>query len=122
MLLAPEERADLALTFVIDVSGSMRDENRLTLVKHSLTLLVEELRPTDSVGIFPIAPLRKRSYLHTLASQKNRILDAIFALQPERKFYECSAWSAVRLYDGLEPLSATFRQSGDSRFGWCGEC
>ncbi len=44
-------RQDVALTFVIDVSGSMDREDRLTLVKRALTLLVEELRPTDSVAI-----------------------------------------------------------------------
>ncbi len=46
-----EERKDAVLTFVIDVSGSMDREDRLTLVKRALTLMVEELRPTDSVSI-----------------------------------------------------------------------
>ncbi|MBV7327271.1 von Willebrand factor type A domain-containing protein [Chloroflexi bacterium TSY] len=81
--VAPAERADLALTFVIDVSGSMGNENRLTLVKRSLTLLVEELRPTDSVGIVAYSTTAREVLPPTQASQKNRILDAIFALQPE---------------------------------------
>ena len=46
-----ENRKDAMLTFVIDVSGSMAMENRLELVKRALTLLVEQLRPGDEVGI-----------------------------------------------------------------------
>ena len=43
-----EERQDVVLTFVIDVSGSMDMENRLHLAKRALHLLVDELRPTAS--------------------------------------------------------------------------
>ena len=43
--VAEEDRKDAALTFVIDVSGSMDMDNRLELVKRSLELLVEQLRP-----------------------------------------------------------------------------
>jgi Ca-activated chloride channel homolog len=48
---APEdERADVNLTFVIDVSGSMEGD-RIELVRNSLHLLVSQLRPTDAVAI-----------------------------------------------------------------------
>lgn len=46
-----DERPDMLLIFVIDVSGSMDQENRLGLVKESLRLLVNSLRSTDRVGI-----------------------------------------------------------------------
>ena len=46
-----DERKDATLIFAIDVSGSMEREDRLGMVKRSLKLLVEELRPTDEVGI-----------------------------------------------------------------------
>jgi Ca-activated chloride channel homolog len=42
--VADEDRKDAALTFVIDISGSMDMDNRLGLVKRSLELLVEQLR------------------------------------------------------------------------------
>ena len=45
------DRPDAALTFVIDVSGSMGDPNKLDLVKDALTTLVNQLRATDSVAI-----------------------------------------------------------------------
>lgn len=39
------------LVFLIDVSGSMQDENKLPLVKKSLGLLTEQLRENDHVAI-----------------------------------------------------------------------
>ncbi|HUR15985.1 MAG TPA: von Willebrand factor type A domain-containing protein, partial [Candidatus Limnocylindrales bacterium] len=44
-------RKPVALTFVIDTSGSMDMENRLELVKAALGLLVDRLSPDDSVAI-----------------------------------------------------------------------
>jgi len=46
-----ETRADVALTFVIDVSGSMAEVGRLDLVQDALHYLVRQLRPTDSVAL-----------------------------------------------------------------------
>ncbi len=40
-IVAEEDRGDAALTFVIDTSGSMDRDDRLGLVKESLTLLVD---------------------------------------------------------------------------------
>jgi len=44
-------RPDAALTFVIDVSGSMGDPGKLDMVKGALHTLVDQLRPNDSVAI-----------------------------------------------------------------------
>jgi Ca-activated chloride channel family protein len=49
--VAEADRKPLALTFVIDVSGSMNAANKLNLVKQSLRLLVDRLRPDDTVSI-----------------------------------------------------------------------
>jgi Ca-activated chloride channel family protein len=49
--LAHFERKPLRLTFVVDVSGSMREQNRLETVKDSLRLLVAQLEPGDRVAI-----------------------------------------------------------------------
>ena len=43
------------LTFLIDVSGSMFSPDKLPLVKASLQLLVDQLRPTDKVAIVAYA-------------------------------------------------------------------
>ncbi len=39
------------LVFLIDVSGSMSDADKLPLLKQSLTMLVGDLRPEDRIGI-----------------------------------------------------------------------
>lgn len=40
-----------SLTFLIDVSGSMSDFNKLPLVKKSLEMLVKQMRPIDKIAI-----------------------------------------------------------------------
>jgi Ca-activated chloride channel family protein len=77
-----EQRKDAVLTFVIDVSGSMDLENRLGAVKHSLTRLVESLRPTDQVGIVIYGSRGKALLDPTPVEQKELILNAINRLEP----------------------------------------
>ena len=45
------QRRPAVLIFVVDVSGSMKRENRLGLVKRSLTLLLDQLQPEDRIGL-----------------------------------------------------------------------
>lgn len=78
-----DERKDAALTFVIDVSGSMDMDNRLGLVKRSLELLVEQLRPGDTVGIVVYGSDARVVLEPTPGSEKGRILEAIYSLHPE---------------------------------------
>lgn len=68
------DRSDAALTFVIDVSGSMAEPGRLDLVQDALHTLVDQLRETDSVAIVAyeteahvlreMTPARNRQSLH----------------------------------------------------------
>jgi Ca-activated chloride channel family protein len=81
--IAPEDRKDVSLTFVIDVSGSMAMETRLELVKDALELLVEQLRPTDSVGIVVYGTTAHTILEPISGAEKETILRAINALQPE---------------------------------------
>src|SRR5262249_34334984 len=75
-----EERKDFSLTFVIDISGSMGMDNRLELVRKSLELLVEQLRPTDSVGIVVFGTDARVLLDPTPGSDKETILSAIDSL------------------------------------------
>lgn len=43
------------LVFLIDISGSMQDYNKLPLVKQALLMLVENLRPQDKISIVTYA-------------------------------------------------------------------
>jgi Ca-activated chloride channel family protein len=81
--IPPEARKDVVLTFVIDVSGSMDMENRLELVKDALGLLVEELRPTDQVGIVVYGSRAHVVLEHTPVENARRIWRAIDRLRPE---------------------------------------
>ncbi|MEZ4860818.1 MAG: von Willebrand factor type A domain-containing protein [Caldilineaceae bacterium] len=78
-----DARKDVALTFVIDVSGSMDMENRLGLAKRALNLLVEELRPTDTVAIVVYGSRARTVLPMTSAAEKNTIIDAIGRLAPD---------------------------------------
>jgi Ca-activated chloride channel homolog len=77
------ERKDVQLTFVVDVSGSMDMENRLGLVKRSLAMLVEELRPTDAVALVVYGSEARLVLPMTTIAQKAEILAAIDSLYPE---------------------------------------
>ncbi len=81
-IIAAEDRKDATLTFVIDVSGSMKKENRLELVKKALTLLVRQLRPTDKVGIVVYGSHGRLLLPHTGIERRSEILAAINSLRP----------------------------------------
>jgi len=106
-----EARKDVVLTFVIDVSGSMDMENRLELVKDALWLLVEELRPTDRVGIAVYGSRARVVLEHTAVGEnKRRILRAIDSLQPSGSTYaEEGLVTAYRLASAAFDSEATNR-------------
>lgn len=77
------ERQPSHLVFTIDVSGSMATENRLGLVKQALSLLVNELDARDRVSIVVYGSEARVVLEPTVATQKERLLEAIHSLSPE---------------------------------------
>jgi Ca-activated chloride channel family protein len=73
----PQVRQDAALTFVIDTSGSMGDEDRLGLVQASLERLVDRLAPGDSVAIVTYGNDARVVLEPTSVHDAGRILGAI---------------------------------------------
>ncbi len=69
------------LVFLIDVSGSMFEPNKLPLVKQGLELLVNQLRPQDRVAIVVYAGNAGLVLPSTPGSDKGTILSAIQALE-----------------------------------------
>lgn len=69
------------LVFLIDVSGSMMDENKLPLVQSSMKLLVDQLRQQDKVAIVVYAGSAGLVLPSTSGSDKITIKDAINKLQ-----------------------------------------
>ena len=69
------------LVFLLDVSGSMHSADKLPLLKRSLAMLVQELRPQDRVAIAVYAGAAGLVLPPTSGSQQNRILAALEGLQ-----------------------------------------
>ena len=69
------------LTFLIDVSGSMEDENKLPLVKASLKMLTEQLREQDRVSIVVYAGNAGLVLPPTPGTQKATIMQALENLE-----------------------------------------
>ena len=111
-----EERKDASLTFVIDVSGSMDMDNRLGLVKRSLELLVEQLRPRDRVSIVVYGSEARVVLEPTSGEDKGRILDAIYSLQPEGA---TNAEAGIRL--GYQMAMHAYNPEGINRVILCSD-
>lgn len=78
-----EQRAPLAITFVVDTSGSMKEGQRLELVKHALRLLVSQLGAGDSIALVAFSNEARLILPMTSAAQRGVIEAAIFPLQPD---------------------------------------
>jgi Ca-activated chloride channel family protein len=65
------------LVFLIDVSGSMGQLNKLPLVKASMKMLTAKLRPQDRVAIVTYAGHAGLALASTSGSQKETIMEAI---------------------------------------------
>jgi Ca-activated chloride channel family protein len=111
-----EDRKDAVLIFVIDTSGSMKRENRLGMVQRALRMLVEELRPTDKVGIVAYG---SRAYVvldPVRADQKRKILRAIDRLRAGG-----STYAEEGLYEGYQMAYRAFEEEKINRVILCSD-
>ena len=69
------------LVFLIDVSGSMSDPNKLPLLKSSFKMLVEQLREQDKVAIVVYAGAAGVVLPSTSGAEKKKIIRALDELQ-----------------------------------------
>lgn len=69
------------LVFLLDTSGSMRDDNKLPLLKESLKIMVERLRPQDRVSIVAYAGTTGLILDSTPGSKKETIIAAFDRLE-----------------------------------------
>ncbi|MGW3622605.1 YfbK domain-containing protein [Streptomyces sp. NPDC000880] len=77
------ERPSAALTFVIDISGSMAEPGRLDLVKESLGILTDELRDDDSIALVTFSDeARTRLPMTRVDDSRDRIHEVIDSLEP----------------------------------------
>lgn len=80
-ILPTENLPACNLVFLIDVSGSMGQANKLPLVKESLKVLVKQLRDDDKISIVVYAGAAGLVLPSTSGSQKQTIMDALDRLQ-----------------------------------------
>ena len=76
----PGNRPAGNLVFLLDISGSMADENKLPLVKESMRLLVDQLNESDRVAIVVYASNTSLLLPSTSGDQKQKLLQAINGL------------------------------------------
>ncbi len=75
--IIPEKRPPLNLTLLVDVSGSMRAENKLPLARKALRMLIDELGPEDHVAIAVYAGAAGEILAPTPGNEKAKIMAAL---------------------------------------------
>jgi Ca-activated chloride channel homolog len=114
--VAEWQRQATSLTFVIDTSGSMDMENRLELVKRSLEMLVEQLRPDDRVSIVEYGSEARVVLEPTPGSDQGTILAAIYRLEPGGS---TNAHAGLKL--GYQMAMRAYQPSGVNRVILCSD-
>ncbi|WP_027668839.1 vWA domain-containing protein [Rhizobium leguminosarum] len=80
--IAPATTPHANLVFLIDVSGSMDEPDKLPLLKSAFRLLVNRLKPDDTVSIVTYAGNAGTVLTPTRVAEKSKILSAIDGLEP----------------------------------------
>ena len=75
--LAPSEHKGSNLVFLVDVSGSMEDKDKLYLLVDSLELLVDNLTENDTVSLVTYASSDRVVFEGLKGNQKDEILSAL---------------------------------------------
>jgi uncharacterized protein YegL len=90
------------LVFLLDVSGSMKTENRLNLLQSSIGRLVRLLREQDDIAVVSFSGKGQLLLPPTSGKKKERILTTIEGLKPE---------GTTNIADGLKMAFQTARQN-----------
>ncbi|MFT3783970.1 MAG: VWA domain-containing protein [Nibricoccus sp.] len=112
--VAEAERPPLNLVFLLDVSGSMDESNKLPLVKTAMRMLLEKLKPADRVGIVVYAGASGLALPSTPVAQKAEILEALEALRPGG-----STNGAMGIQLAYDIAKANFIKGGANRVVLC---
>jgi Ca-activated chloride channel homolog len=108
--IARTEAPDSNLVLLLDVSGSMNSPDKLPLAVQSMELLLESLKPTDTVGIVVYAGAAGTVLEPTPVRQKEKILEALRSLSPGG-----STAGAEGIERAYQLAQANFRKRGVNR-------
>jgi Ca-activated chloride channel homolog len=105
-----DQAPDVNLVLLLDVSGSMNSPDKLPLAVKSMELLLESLKPTDTVGIVVYAGAAGTVLEPTPVGQKQKIVEALRSLQPGG-----STAGAAGIERAYQLAEAHFRKGGVNR-------
>jgi Ca-activated chloride channel family protein len=108
--LAASEIPQSNLVFLLDVSGSMEDPTKLPLVKQSMSLLIDSLKPDDTIAIAVYAGAAGTVLEPTPVKEKSKILSALNHLQAGG-----STAGAEGIALAYQLAEANFNQNGVNR-------
>ncbi len=109
-IIPTEKLPPTNLVFLIDVSGSMSDTNKLPLLKSSFKLLVQQLREQDHVAIVVYAGAAGLVLPSTSGAEKNKIIAALDNLQAGGS---TAGGEGIRL--AYEVAKENFNKEGNNR-------
>ncbi|MGE3725512.1 MAG: von Willebrand factor type A domain-containing protein [Candidatus Sericytochromatia bacterium] len=98
------------LVFLLDVSGSMGAENKLPLLKQSLRLMIDQLRPDDTVAIVVYAGAAGQVLPATTGRNKEAMLRALDQLESGG-----STAGGAGIHLAYETARQNFIQGGNNR-------
>jgi Ca-activated chloride channel family protein len=108
--LPVKEQPDVNLVLLLDVSGSMDSPDKLPLAQQSMALLLESLKPTDTVAIVVYAGAAGQVLAPTPVKDKEQILRALNSLEPGGS---TAGAEGIRL--AYELAERSFRKEGVNR-------
>jgi Ca-activated chloride channel family protein len=108
--LPVRQQPDVNLVLLLDVSGSMDEPDKLPLAQASMALLLDSLKPTDTVAIVVYAGAAGQVLAPTPVKEKETILRALRSLQPGGS---TAGAAGIRL--AYELAGKSFRKDGVNR-------
>ena len=103
-------RPDVNLVLLLDVSGSMDEPDKLPLAQQSMAMLLDTLKPTDTVAIVVYAGAAGEVLAPTPVAEKEKILQALNSLRPGGS---TAGAAGIRL--AYELAERSFRKEGVNR-------
>jgi Ca-activated chloride channel family protein len=108
--LPVRQQSDVNLVLLLDVSGSMNSPDKLPLAQQSMALLLDSLKPTDTVAIVVYAGAAGQVLAPTPVEEKETILRALNSLRPGG-----STAGAAGIQLAYQLAEKNFRKNGVNR-------